>query len=197
MSIKHPEAGEAPQSWFTGLKAKLGLPGTPTLRETLENALKTAGEADEFSPEEREMLLRILRFGTLQVEDVMVPRADIIAVDENESIRELLEGVRRRRRVAHAALPRDPGRAARHGPRQGRLHWLIGDARGRPAGAAGKASESGAAGKASSPAQPAKHPSPVQPARRLRRAARARRPSPTFRGWTCRSPSPRRSSAGR
>src|SRR5262245_28172381 len=91
MSIKHPEAGEPTQSWFTGLRAKLGLPGAPTLRETLENALKTAGEAEEFSGEEREMLLRILRFGTLRVENVMVPRADIIAVDENEPIRELLK----------------------------------------------------------------------------------------------------------
>jgi hemolysin (HlyC) family protein len=149
MSIKHPEAGDAPQSWFTGLKAKLGLPGTPTLRETLENALKAAGEVDEFSPEEREMLLRILRFGTLQVEDVMVPRADIIAVDENESIRELLKA------FDAAGVSRMPlYRETLDEPRgmvhvKDVVHWLIGDARGRPAGAAGKASESGAAGKAS------------------------------------------------
>ena len=37
------------------------------------------------------MLLRILRFGGLRVADVMVPRADITAVDENEPIRELLK----------------------------------------------------------------------------------------------------------
>jgi len=36
------------------------------------------------------MLLRLLRFGTLRVEDVMVPRADIIAAEENESLGELL-----------------------------------------------------------------------------------------------------------
>jgi CBS domain containing-hemolysin-like protein len=142
MSIKHSESGESPQSWFTGLKAKLGLPGTPTLRETLENALKTGGEADEFSPEEREMLLRILRFGTLRVEDVMVPRADIIAVDENESIRELL------RAFDKAGVSRMPlYRETLDEPRgmvhvKDVLHWLIGDARGKPAGAAaGKASE--------------------------------------------------------
>ncbi len=141
MSIKHPEAGEAQQSWFTGLKAKLGLPGTPTLRETLENALKTAGEADEFSPEEREMLLRILRFGTLRVEDVMVPRADIIAVDENESIRELLKA------FDTAGVSRMPlYRGILDEPRgmvhvKDVLHWLIDDARGRPAGTAGQTSE--------------------------------------------------------
>jgi CBS domain containing-hemolysin-like protein len=148
MSIKHPEAGEAPQSWFTGLKAKLGLPGTPTLRETLESALKTAGEADEFSPAEREMLLRILRFGTLQVEDVMVPRADIIAVDENESIRELLKA------FDAAGVSRMPlYRETLDEPRgmvhvKDVLHWLIGDARGRPASSA---NESGAAGRGAEP----------------------------------------------
>jgi CBS domain containing-hemolysin-like protein len=141
MSIKHPEAGEAPQSWFTGLKAKLGLPGTPTVREALENALKTAGEADEFPPAEREMLLRILRFGTLRVEDVMVPRADIIAVDENESIRALLKA------FDTAGVSRMPlYRGTLDEPRgmvhvKDVLHWLIDDARGRPAGTAGQMPE--------------------------------------------------------
>ncbi|HXE87028.1 MAG TPA: hemolysin family protein [Hyphomicrobiaceae bacterium] len=142
MSTKHSEPGESPQSWFTGLKAKLGLPGTPTLRETLENAVNGAGEADEFSREEREMLLRILRFGTLRVEDVMIPRADIIAVDENESIRALLKA------FDSAGVSRMPlYRETLDEPRgmvhvKDVLHWLIGDARGRaPAGPAAKASE--------------------------------------------------------
>jgi CBS domain containing-hemolysin-like protein len=145
MSTKHSEPGESPQSWFTGLKAKLGLPGTPTLRETLENAVNGAGEADEFSREEREMLLRILRFGTLRVEDVMIPRADIIAVDENESIRALLKA------FDTAGVSRMPlYRETLDEPRgmvhvKDVLHWLIGDARGRPAG---KPVESGAAGAA-------------------------------------------------
>jgi len=134
MSTKHSESAESPQSWFTGLKAKLGLPGTPTLRETVENAVRTAGEADEFSREEREMLLRILRFGTLRVEDVMVPRADIIAVDENESIRELLKAFNAAG-VSRMPLYRetlDEPRGMVHV--KDVLHWLIGDARGRPTG---------------------------------------------------------------
>ena len=146
-SERHSESGETTQSWFTGLKAKLGLPGTPTLRETLENAVNGAGEADEFSREEREMLLRILRFGTLRVEDVMIPRADIIAVDENESIRALLKA------FDSAGVSRMPlYRETLDEPRgmvhvKDVLHWLIGDARGRPPGVAGKPYESGAAGK--------------------------------------------------
>jgi CBS domain containing-hemolysin-like protein len=90
-----PPAAEEPpeqsQGWLTTLRAKLGLPGAPTLRATIENALKNAGDGQAFSPEEREMLLRTVRFGALKVEDVMVPRADIIAVEENATIFELLK----------------------------------------------------------------------------------------------------------
>ena len=80
-------APEPSHSWLAALRARLGLPGAPTLRAMLEDALKgAAGDGRTFSAEEREMLLRILRFGALRVVDVMVPRADIIAVDENESV---------------------------------------------------------------------------------------------------------------
>src|SRR6202162_2776902 len=73
-----------PHSWLRALRARLGLPGAPTLRAMLEDAVKGTADGRTFSAEEREMLLRILRFGALRVVDVMVPRADIIAVDENE-----------------------------------------------------------------------------------------------------------------
>ena len=77
--------------WFASLRARLGLPHGPSLRETLEDALKADDKSpDAFSAEERGMLLRLLRFGTLRVEDVMVPRADIIAADESEPLGELL-----------------------------------------------------------------------------------------------------------
>jgi CBS domain containing-hemolysin-like protein len=77
--------------WFASLRARLGLPGGPSLRATLEDALNSDDKSpDSFSAEERGMLLRLLRFGTLRVEDVMVPRADIIAAEENESLGELL-----------------------------------------------------------------------------------------------------------
>ena len=82
-------------SWFNSLRAKLGLPSGQSLRATLEDALNAEGKADgdtnnAFSTEERGMLLRLLRFGALRVEDVMVPRADIIAADEAETLADLL-----------------------------------------------------------------------------------------------------------
>lgn len=83
-------SGETNLGWLAALRARLGLPGAPTLRATLEDALRRTGEDQAFSTEEREMLLRILRFGALRVADIMVPRADIIGVDENEPVQELL-----------------------------------------------------------------------------------------------------------
>jgi CBS domain containing-hemolysin-like protein len=81
--------------WFNSLRTKLGLPGGQSLRATLEDALNAEGKTDgdtnnAFSTEERGMLLRLLRFGALRVEDVMVPRADIIAADEAETLADLL-----------------------------------------------------------------------------------------------------------
>ncbi len=138
MSTKQSEPGEQTQTqgWFTGIKARLGLPGAPSLRETLESALKTPGEAQEFSTAEREMLLRILRFGALKVEDVMIPRADIIAVDENEPMRELLQTFDTSG-VSRLPLFReflDEPRGMVHV--KDVLHWLIGDAARRPDGGA-------------------------------------------------------------
>ena len=80
------------QSWFAALRARLGLGPQQTLRDTLEEAVRSDLASDgTFSPTERDMLLRLLRFGALRVEDVMVPRADIIAVDEEQSISNLMQ----------------------------------------------------------------------------------------------------------
>jgi CBS domain containing-hemolysin-like protein len=128
-----PPAAEQPHSWLAALRARLGLPGAPTLRAMLEDELKGAGDGRAFSGEEREMLLRILRFGALRVVDVMVPRADIIAVDENETMWELMKT------FDAAGVSRVPlFRESLDDPR-GMVHvkdltrWLLGEALGRPA----------------------------------------------------------------
>ncbi|GLR24218.1 hemolysin [Ciceribacter naphthalenivorans] len=66
-------------------------PQTSSLREDLHDALKAdAGTSEVFTPEERAMLHNILRFREVRVEDVMVPRVDIEAVDQSISIGELM-----------------------------------------------------------------------------------------------------------
>jgi CBS domain containing-hemolysin-like protein len=95
--------GATATSWLQMLRQRLGLQGSQTLRDTLEVALKQESTtAEAFSAQEREMLLRLLRFGDRRVEDVMVPRADIIAVEETEPVRELL------RRFEEAGVSRIP-----------------------------------------------------------------------------------------
>ena len=140
------------------------------------------GEGQAFSVEEREMLLRILRFGALRVADVMVPRADITAVDENEPIRELLKT------FDAAGVSRIPlYRETLDDPR-GMVHikdlmrWLIGDALGRPASEGHIQSAPLRAG--GERAQMARKPPP-------------RRPCPISAGPICPSPSPRPSCGGR
>ena len=77
--------------WTSEIGQKLGLLGTDNVRETLAAALKDDANAQSgFSAQEREMLLRLLRFGASRVEDIMVPRADVIAVDETQLLRDLV-----------------------------------------------------------------------------------------------------------
>jgi len=85
------QPGSGAQSILNALLSRIGL-RSPSLRERLEADLKGEAEADAaaFSTEEREMLRRLLRFGGLRVEDVMVPRADIIALEESDTLAELL-----------------------------------------------------------------------------------------------------------
>jgi CBS domain containing-hemolysin-like protein len=88
-------------SWFERLLATFGLGEEPDLRELIEDAL-TRSKSDTLSGQERTMLRRILRFGTLTVEDVMVPRADIIAVDDTVTVDELMRVFRQ---AEHSRLP--------------------------------------------------------------------------------------------
>ncbi len=78
------------QGWMQLLRAKLGLTGPQTLRDTLEGVLKAPDTDAAFSDAERSMMARLLRFGASRVVDIMVPRADITCLDENEPIADLL-----------------------------------------------------------------------------------------------------------
>jgi CBS domain containing-hemolysin-like protein len=80
------------QSSFWGRALRLLRPSQgERLREDLADALMTdANVSSAFSPEERAMLHNILRFREVRVEDIMVPRADIEAVDMTMTLGELM-----------------------------------------------------------------------------------------------------------
>ena len=80
------------QLW-SSLRAKLRGDHEQSLRESIEDAIEQheSGEADDdVSAEERCMLRNILEFGSQHIEDVMVPRADIIAVEDKTTLAELV-----------------------------------------------------------------------------------------------------------
>jgi len=97
------QSPEEEPSWLERVLARFGLGEEPDLREVIEDALTRAkGAGDTFSGQERAMLLKTLRFGKLTVEDVMVPRADIIAVEESMTVAELMAVFRE---AEHSRLP--------------------------------------------------------------------------------------------
>ena len=125
----------SPQGWLQALRARLGLNGAPTLRDTLQDALQSVDAASAFSAEERGMLLRLLRFDKLRVADLMVPRADIIALDERVPLAEML------RQFDDAGVSRMPVYRNTLDDPRGMIHikdvmsWIVAEAGSRPADA--------------------------------------------------------------
>jgi CBS domain containing-hemolysin-like protein len=73
------------------------------IRESLEEVIEESErESPALSAQERLMMGNLLRFGELKVADVMVPRAEIVAVDESIGLAELLKMFRE---AQHSRLP--------------------------------------------------------------------------------------------
>ena len=91
-AVKIGLKGFAPLRLWRGLRAILGdRPSEPTFRESIEELIEEhhddglPGEA-----EERTMFRNLLDFGRLDVADVMVPRADIVAIPADISLEHLI-----------------------------------------------------------------------------------------------------------
>ena len=77
------------RSWLRQLGARRN--GGDSLRESLEELIQNHGDEDvPIDPEERIMFANLLKFGDLRIDDVMVPRADIIAIDESTPISKVI-----------------------------------------------------------------------------------------------------------
>jgi CBS domain containing-hemolysin-like protein len=93
----------APQEpWYERLLARLGLKTKDTFRTDLEDVLAGTAADPSFSPHERAMLKNVLGLHRLRVQDVMLPRADIVAVASDVTLGELL---RLFRTAGHSRLP--------------------------------------------------------------------------------------------
>jgi magnesium and cobalt transporter len=84
-------------------QAVRGLRKDSTMRESLEEVIEESErETQDLSSQERMMLGNLLTFGGLTVSDVMVPRADIVAVEEQTPFAELVALFRE---AQHSRLP--------------------------------------------------------------------------------------------
>ena len=84
-------ARESEGFWARVMRALFGWKAG-SIRQDLEVVLENGTPADTgFSPQERTMLKNILGLRERRVEDVMVPRADIVAVQQDTSIGELIK----------------------------------------------------------------------------------------------------------
>lgn len=90
---------------FGWLRTLLGFNGNgdSSLRESLEEVIEEHEDIHRsLTAEERHMLVNILQFGELRVDDVMVPRADVIGVEETATMEEVL---RLYRDSSHSRMP--------------------------------------------------------------------------------------------
>jgi CBS domain containing-hemolysin-like protein len=76
------------------LRRMIGRPRESGLRQELESVIETheaENPEDRSNSETTSMLRNLITFSDLRVEDVMVPRADIIAIEDTASMRELMQ----------------------------------------------------------------------------------------------------------
>jgi CBS domain containing-hemolysin-like protein len=97
-----PETDDTRDHWYDRVLTRLGLKPRESIRHDLEDALEESVEDTDFSPQERAMLKNVLSFHRIRVEDVMVPRADIVAVAADTNLGDLLNLFRT---AGHSRLP--------------------------------------------------------------------------------------------
>jgi CBS domain containing-hemolysin-like protein len=86
-----PEHGEQPEGWLTRVMRILFGWKAASTRADLELVLTTEQPQSGFSPEEAAMLKNILGLRETRIERIMVPRADIVAVQQGIAIGDLVK----------------------------------------------------------------------------------------------------------
>lgn len=88
MTDHHADDHKKPRSWIEKLTTLLGR--EPTNRDELMEMLQAAREHDILSSEMFAMMERILQVSEMQVREVMVPKAQMVVIPQNSSLKELL-----------------------------------------------------------------------------------------------------------
>jgi CBS domain containing-hemolysin-like protein len=97
----HPNLSrEPPSGLLERVRALFGL-APASARDDIEDALEESA-SEEFTPQERAILKNVLALHDVRVADVMVPRADVIAIGLDTPLREVLDLFRT---AGHSRLP--------------------------------------------------------------------------------------------
>jgi len=99
-STSSPSPREQAPSLMERLKALFGLEPA-SVRDDIEDAIDESAAA-EFTPQERAILKNVLALHDVRVADVMVPRADVVAISLDSTLREVLDLFRT---AGHSRLP--------------------------------------------------------------------------------------------
>jgi CBS domain containing-hemolysin-like protein len=91
---------EQPSGLFERVRALFGL-APASARDDIEDAIEESA-SEEFTPQERAILKNVLALHDVRVEDVMVPRADVIALALDTPLSEVLDCFRT---AGHSRLP--------------------------------------------------------------------------------------------
>jgi CBS domain containing-hemolysin-like protein len=91
---------EQPAGLFERVRALFGL-APASARDDIEDAIEESA-SEEFTPQERAILKNVLALHDVRVEDVMVPRADIVALALDTPLSEVLDCFRT---AGHSRLP--------------------------------------------------------------------------------------------
>jgi hemolysin (HlyC) family protein len=86
-----PAKAEQPEGWLTRVMRILFGSRAPSPRADLEQVLTAEPAQSDFSPEEAAMLKNILGLRETRIERIMVPRADIVAVQQDITLGELVK----------------------------------------------------------------------------------------------------------
>ena len=96
MSSQSPSGGRPQRrsGLWNLIKQRFGAGRDSSFQESLQNVIEThaaSGGESQMADEAKLMMLNIIEFADMRVEDVMVPRADIVALEDTANIRALLE----------------------------------------------------------------------------------------------------------
>jgi CBS domain containing-hemolysin-like protein len=92
----------AREPWYERLLHLFSLKSKDSVRDDIEDALAETDDSADVSPKERTMLKNVLELHRVRVDDVMVPRSEIVAVPADTPLAHLLRVFRN---AGHSRLP--------------------------------------------------------------------------------------------